>query len=291
MALTATLFFSTATPIARAALVNGMNPDLLLVWRIGLATLLTALTIAVMAPRRLIADRRCATISVGAGLINSLGMVCYFQGLLYLESSMAAMIISTSPLVVLSLLALRGEKVTYRHAVRVGLALTGIYLLIGPGGDVSLIGVIWISTAIVAFAVHLVILQWYLLGYDARTVTFYVLLGMTAGVIAWWWVQGMPMQSVDAQGWFVIIWLAVISTYLARLLLFGAVTRIGGAQMTLLSPLETLLAVIWSMLFLDERLTPIQWAGGLLVLISAALAIQRLGRAQLRPRWRLWAKS
>jgi drug/metabolite transporter (DMT)-like permease len=181
--------------------------------------------------------------------------------------------------------------VTYRHAVRVVLALAGIFLLIGPGGDVNLIGIAWLAVSIVAFAFQLVILQWYLLAYDARTVTLYVLLAMTLGVLIWWWIQGMPVQTIDTRGWFVIIWLAVISTYISRLLLFGAVTRIGGAQMALLSPLETLLAVIWSILFLGEHLTPLQWVGGFLVMFSAALAVQRLGRARLRPRWRLWAKS
>jgi drug/metabolite transporter (DMT)-like permease len=42
--------------------------------------------------------------------------------------------------------------------------------------------------------------------------------------------------------------------------------------------LETLLTVIWSTLFLHERLTPLQWVGGALIMVSALLAIQRLGR-------------
>ena len=61
-------------------------------------------------------------------------MICYFWGLTRIESSMAAMIISVSPLLVLSMLALRGERFTYRHIIRVALALVGVYLLIGPGG-------------------------------------------------------------------------------------------------------------------------------------------------------------
>ena len=116
--------FSIATPIARAALVGGMDPNALLVSRMVLATLLMGVTIAVSHPERLSIGWRAVGIALGAGLVNAFGMVCYFIGLARLESSMAAMLISLSPLAVLSLLAMRGEKVTYRHAVRLILALT-----------------------------------------------------------------------------------------------------------------------------------------------------------------------
>ena len=52
--------------------------------------------------------------------------------------------------------------------------------------------------------------------------------------------------------------------------------------MALFGPLETLLSVIWSILFLHEALTPLQMAGGALILASALLAVQRFGRANLR---------
>ena len=150
-----------------------------------------------------------------------------------------------------------------------------------PGTFVSLWG----------FALQLVLMQWHLLGYDARAVTFYVLIGMTAGVVAWWMVQGMPWDPPGMQDWATILVLGVVSTYAARLLQFNAVTRIGGGQTSMLSPVETLLAVIWSMLFLGERLSLIQAAGGVLILLSAVLAMQRLKRARFRPRWRLWVRT
>lgn len=291
IALTAIVAFSTATPVARAAIVGGMHPDALLASRMVIATLLMGITIGASNPKRLRMPARSILIALGAGLFNAFGMVCYFIGLTHLEASMAAMIISLSPLAVLSLLALRGERVTYRHAVRMILALSGVYLLIGPGGDVSLAGVAWIVVAIFGFALQLSLLQWYLLECDARAVTFYVLIAMTAGILVWWMVQGMPWESPGVMGWGAILLLAIVGTYFARLLLFASVARIGGGQTTMLTPLETLLAVLWSYLFLGERLEPVQLLGGVLILLSAVLAIQRLRRAKRRPRWRVWART
>lgn len=291
LALTASASFSVATPLARAVIVDGLDPTTLLVVRIGLAALLMGLTIGVTNPGQLRADSRCITISLAAGSFNSIGMLTYFWGLQRLEASMAAMLIAISPIGVLSLLALRGEKVTYRHAVRLVLALAGVYLLIGPGGQVDPIGVMLILVSLACFAVQLVTLQWYLMDYDARTVTFYVLLAMTLGVVVMWLIEGAVWHPLGMKGWVAAVVLAVVSTYLSRLLLFAAVGRIGGGQMAMLSPVETLLSVLWAFLFLGERLSPLQWAGGALVLFSAILAIKRLGIARLRPRWRLWAKS
>ena len=291
MALSASAAFSTAPPVARAVIEAGMNPTALLVGRMLLATTLLGLTIAITSPRQLRTDLRCIEVAGAAGAVNAIGMICFFWALSRLEASMTSMLISTSPLVVLSLLALRGEKITYRHAVRLVLALSGVYLLIGPGGQVDLAGVALVLVATCAFACQLVLIQWFLLDYDARTVTFYVLMAMSVCIAGWWMVQGASWQDPGLGGWLSIIALAVVSTYLARLLLFNAVSRIGGGQMSLLQPVETLLTIIWSMLFLHERLTPLQWAGGALILISATLAIKRLGRARWRPRWRVWARS
>lgn len=291
IAFSASLSFSFATPVARAALTDGMSPTILLVMRMVLATVLMGATLAFFDRAHLRADWRCIRISWLAGSVNALGMLAYFRGLQTLEASMASMLIAVSPLAVLTLLALRGERVTYRHAVRLVLALSGVYLLIGPGGDVDLAGVLWIVGSLFCFALQLSLLQWYLLAYDARTVTFYVLLAMSVGVLLVWALEGGEWQPLGARGWAVVIFLAVMSTYISRLLLFAAVSRIGGGQMAMLSPVETLLSVIWSMLFLGERLSLVQWLGGLLILVSAVLAIQRLSIARIRPRWRMWAKS
>lgn len=291
IAITASTCFSIATPIARSALNNGVGASEMLVTRIALAALLLGLTMAVTQPSLLRADARCIRISLAAGSLNGLGMLLFTWGLERLTASMTAMLIALSPIAVLSVLALRGEKVTYRHAIRLAFALSGAYLLIGPGGNADPIGVMWILISMVAFALQLSMLQWYLLDYDARPVTFYVLVAMSLAVFTMWLLEGATWQPLGWHGWWSSVVLAVVSTYVSRLLLFAAVSRIGGGQMAMLTPVETLLAVFWSAVFLGEHLSPIQWVGGALILTSAVLAVQRLRLARLRPRWRLWARS
>jgi drug/metabolite transporter (DMT)-like permease len=139
-------------------------------------------------------------------------------------------------------------------------------------------------------AIHLSLIQWFLQDYDARSVTLYVVMYMTLVAVGFWFAQDTAWQDPGWSGWLVIGILAFVSTYLARLTLFVGVRLLGSGQIALLAPLETLLTVLWSVLFLHERLTFWQWVGGVLVLISALLAVKRLNRARWRPRWRIWSR-
>jgi hypothetical protein len=84
--------------------------------------------------------RRALAAAALVGAVNAVGMTLFFAALGQLEASLSAMILALSPPMVLSLLALRGERLTQRHLVRLGLALMGVYLLIGPTGQVDWVG-------------------------------------------------------------------------------------------------------------------------------------------------------
>lgn len=282
--------FSIAPPISRNMILHGLNPTQILILRMTITTTALILTVWFSGRELFHMPAHGRNWSLAIGVNNGIGMIFYFWSLTRLDASMAAMLMAVAPIVVLTILALNGEPVTRRHIVRMALALSGVYLLIGPGGAVDLIGVLLIAATMVTFAGQIVLTQWHLGGYDGRSSTLYNLMGMTVVLYAFWFFQGMPWRTPTGAEWLSILVLALVSTYAARLASFYAVHRIGGGQVSMLAPVETVLTVIWSMLFLDERLSPVQWAGGLLVLSSALLAIQRLRRARVPVRWRLWSR-
>ena len=96
IALTASTFFSVATPVSRGALTAGIGATELLVARMALATLFMGLTIGIMNPRLLRTDKRCFWISIGCGTLNGTGMLIYVWGLERLTASMTAMLIARS---------------------------------------------------------------------------------------------------------------------------------------------------------------------------------------------------
>ncbi|MBV7334356.1 DMT family transporter [Chloroflexi bacterium TSY] len=282
-AISAIIFFSLVSPVARGAIVAGQNPTLLLLLRSLIAFGLIFCTIIFTSPKQLRVSRRELLLLITVGTLNSGSMLCYFWSLSRLDASIASMISALSPLMVLILLTILGERFTLRHGVRLGLALTGLYLLIGPGGRADPIGILLALGAVICFSIHLVLTQRHLSSVDPRTMTLYVIGTIMVGVTSWWLIEGAEWQMPDQNGWLAIIVLAVVTTYLARQALYGAIQRIGSGQVSLLTPLSILLTVIWSVLFLNERLTPLQWVGSSLILSSALLAIERFQIADWWP--------
>ena len=286
LALFAEVSLSVTSPLTRVAVLAGMNPTTLVLARLWIASVLLVSTIALTDPSQFKMDRRGLILCCIAGLANSVSMLCFAWSLTRLNASISMMISSTTPLVVLGMLALRGERFTHRDIARLVLGLGGVYLLIGPGGEVDVLGIILVTISVFTFSIQIVIAQWFLKSYDARRVALYIVLTMTIIISSWWTVQGVGWHSPELAGWLAVGVLAVVCTYLARLAFYAAVARIGGGQTSLFAPLRILLAVTWSILFLHERLTAIQWLGSGLILTSALLAIERLGLMRRHLRWR-----
>ncbi|RLT34051.1 MAG: DMT family transporter [Chloroflexi bacterium] len=275
MALASTGAAALVTPLARSAVSGGLDPLAMLLARLVIAVVLMALTLGLTRPSLLHIDRALAGRVALVGGIAGVEICCFFLSLAWIDSSMSAMLKSVQPLAVLLLLAFGGERLTHRHLLRLLFAFAGIYLLVGPSGQHSTVGLILTGLSILLYAIQLVLLQWRLLGYDPRTVTFYLLLMMTLVVALFWAAQGGRWSDPGVAGWSAILVMAVVSTYFARIAQFVAMRHIGGGQIALLWPVQTLLIILLSVFFLHERLTLIQWAGGLLVLVSAGLAVQR----------------
>ena len=280
LALLTSACLSTMPPVLKYAINLGLDPSQLLALRYLLATLLLSGTVAIIAPRRLRADRQLLLFASIGGLAYATTVFLYSYSLTRLNASVAAMIFSLYPLLVLGVLAFLGEKFTYRNIVRLALGLSGVYLLIGPGGRVDLLGIMLVIGAMIALTVYLFTIQGRLAAYDELTVAVYLVAAMAVAINLAWLVGGATWQSLGGRGWLAIGWMAIIGTYLAQLTMVTSIRIIGGGQVALLNPLETFLTVVWSVLFLSESLTAMQWVGGGLILVSALLAIQRLRRAR-----------
>jgi drug/metabolite transporter (DMT)-like permease len=282
LAIGSTVAFSFAPPVARAAILGGMDSNELLMLRMVIATTLFAVTLGLTARDSLRLPRAGIMAAVVAGVMNAAGMILFFLSLNYLEASLGAMIIALSPPLVLALLALRGERLTRRHVVRLVVALVGVYLLIRPSGEVHWGGAIMALVATCFFALQMAYTQWSLVQYPVRGVVFYVTGTMTVFTVGWWLLQGAPWTAPTPANWLEVLMLAVVCTYIARLGYYAAVGLIGSGQLALLGPLETMLSVIWAVAFLGERLSAWQFVGGVLILFSAGLAVQRFGPINVR---------
>lgn len=228
---------------------------------------------ALVAPHKFRLTRRGLWLMLVVGGLAGFEIATFFWSLAYVDAATSSIIKSVQPLVVLLLLTLGGERMTSKHWARLLISMVGIYMLVGLGGKIDPFGAFLIGLSLIFYGLQLAQIQWWLQEYDTWTTAFYLTAIMTVVVTGWWATQGAPWHPPTVIEWTTIVVLALVGTYFARLALFAAIARIGSGQIALMWPLQTLTSIILAVIFLQEKLAPIQWLGGALVLSATFLAL------------------
>ncbi len=260
-ALLSPVFLGLAPVFGKLALQGGSDP-------FTVAALRTALAAGVLWIIYLILWRKyvyiypagllgCAVV----GTVNGIGSLMYYNGLSRLDASISQLLNGMYLVFVVLLARLGGQSLSWRTGLRVLLALFGLILITGGvRGELDWLGVGLMLGNALLFAGTVILSQRVLWEMPAQTVTLYVITVMAVVVVmarVAYDIRWLPQQG-DAM-WAIL--LLALTTALARLTLFAGVKKLGSLQATLLAITELAVAVGLSFLFLDERLTFIQWLG------------------------------
>ncbi len=208
---------------------------------------------------------------VVVGTVNGIGSLFYYNGLHYLDASVAQLLNATYLIFVVVLTRLGGQPLTQRTIIRALLALIAVTLLAGGvNGQISWVGAgLMIGNAIL-FAGTVILSQRVLFEMPSPTVTLYVMTSMAVVVVmarVVYRLEWIP-QSPEAIG---AIFALGVTTALSRLLLFTGVKQLGSLQTVLVGIFETAVAVLMAFVFLHEQLTVIQWVGVAILMVSLLL--------------------
>lgn len=271
LAAAGSAFFLGLTPIfGKIALQFGFSPLFIVTFRSILATILVFLFL-------LIIDRSYLRIySLGlfgcaiAGFINGVGSILFYSALSFLDASIGQLLYSFYPLMVAFWLLLDRQPITKLTILRLFISIMGAVLLISASTQkVSLQGSVMMIGAAALYGLHLIINQKVLYEAPTPTVTFYTLLSMSATVSLAYIVFDSRIPLVSPILWPVIM-LGII-TAVSRVTLFLGIKNLGGMQTALLGLGELLVTVLTAQIFLNETLTPLQWVGAILLLVSLIL--------------------
>ncbi|MFT5193943.1 MAG: drug/metabolite transporter (DMT)-like permease [Cellvibrionaceae bacterium] len=266
--------YSLNTPLSRAIMLEGMSPISLLLLRFALAGIVFSVIMrfsgfAKAKEGQLKMSWGGFSLALFGGIMNGASAVSYYYGVLQLDASMAAMIgaavYSVTALVIGSFV---NNGLTPHTLLRLGLGLLGLYFLIGPsGGDISMLGAGLVAFASFIYGAYLVFIQKYLGDYNISAISEISIWGVVMTILSFWVLfDGGAIQVSSTAGWITIVIQAIIVSILGRFAMLIAIKQMGSSEYALLSPMETLLAVLWSILFLSETLSQGQIIGATLVL-------------------------
>jgi drug/metabolite transporter (DMT)-like permease len=170
------------------------------------------------------------------------------------------MLYSLYPLFVAIWLILDRQPPSFLTMFRIVLAAMAVLLLTSlPSHQADPVGVWMMLGAAALYALHLPINQRVLYEVPAPTVTLYTLLAMSAVVVPAYLLfdRQWPTSNLN---WLPVFGLTLV-TSLSRLTLFFGIKRIGGMQTALLGLGELLITILFSYIWLHEKLLWSQWLG------------------------------
>jgi drug/metabolite transporter (DMT)-like permease len=226
-------------------------------------------------------DRRAVVPALWLGLAGFAGFATQTIGLELTSASNAAFI--TGLAVVLTPMlaaAVWRRRVAPRVYGAAAVAVAGLALLtIGEGGVEGLnAGDVWVLGTALTYAVYVVYL-----GEVAGRASVFALAGMQhlpMALLAWaWaWPQRAALAEVPPFTFGAIAYLAVVSTALVAVLQTMAQRVVAAPLAALVFVLEPVFAAIFAAWWLGERLGPIGWLGGGMVVVAMVVSELRIGR-------------
>ena len=209
--------------------------------------------------------------------------LCFINGLSRTTVSNSSLILGCSPVVVTFLSAATGhEQVRGPHWAGALLSLGGIYLLAGTGASLSqstLSGDLLCLAAVLCWSVYTVASRPMLERHSPMTLTGYSMAIGTLFFVPFGLanLRQLDWGAVSTASWLSLAFSATFALYVAYLIWYSSVQRVGNVRTSVFSNLLPLLSMAVASVWLGERFTASKLGGA--AAIIGGVALTRIGRA------------
>jgi drug/metabolite transporter (DMT)-like permease len=285
-ALGSACFYGLNIGYARLASFSGISGSTIAVYRVLLMLAVVAAFAALLRQPLKVAPEERGTMAV-LGIATAFMGICYLSSVTFIPVTVAVVLFYTYPiLIVLASPLVEGTRLTPSLLGVVGLALTGVVMVVGPAfGSLDWRGIALalgasVSTATQFFAAA----RCRRTNVVAKTLWIHLLVLPTAALIGWAAGSLTPPSTLTADSYAVAMTIAgYVFAFVLQLL---ALARVSAVAAGIVYCAEPVVAAISAAFILGERLNGLQFIGGALVLmaiIGNVLLEQRRSKAPLVP--------
>jgi drug/metabolite transporter (DMT)-like permease len=208
-----------------------------------------------------------------------------FLGLQYVSAGLGRLIMFLYPtLVVILSVVFLAKRPTRRELTALALTYAGIALVLsvklgaGPEQRLFLLGAALVFGSAMCYAVYLVTGSQLVKRVGSMRFTAYTMMVSTAPALAQFALLESPAAlQLPGEVWLYVILLATVCTVLPVFLVAEALKRIGANHFALIGGLGPVTTVLADFALLEGALTPLQLAGGALVVAGVLLVTLRKG--------------
>lgn len=267
--------FATLAIFIKFAYAAGANINTILAGRFVLASICLALILKWRGIPLVVDKGLMRDLSLMGGLGYGSMSLLFALAVKYLPASLAAMLLYTYPAIVCLLsFGLGDEQYTWSKGAALAICFSGLFLVLGVSFEnISLLGLASGLTAAVFYSVYIVIGNRRLKQVDSMVTTVYVCASAAVVFLVTGLASGSLIWNLPYQGWLAIIGIALLPTIVGIMGFFAGMSRIGASSASIISTAEPVITVLLSVILLNEKITPLQIGGGILIL-SGILILQ-----------------
>lgn len=260
--------FATLAIFIKFAYAAGANTMTILAGRFILA----AICLAALLRWRGISLKISKSLMMRLALLGGLGYgsmsLLFALAIKYVPASLAAMLLYTYPALV-SLLSffIGDEKFTRQKGIALGVCFSGLFLVLGVSFEnISILGFVFGLAAAVVYSVYIVFGNRLVKNEDPVVTTTYVCASAAVAFVIAGTMTNSLNWDLPPQGWLSIIGIALLPTIVGIMGFFAGMIRVGATNASIISTLEPVITVLLSVALLNEKITPLQIGGGILIL-------------------------
>jgi len=273
MVLVSATGFGTLAIFAKLAYAAGLGTEQTLAFRFALAAagMWALASVLGQQPWRL-ARRDLVTLGLLGAVVYTGQSLTYFIALRTLPASLVVLIAYIYPsLVVVAGWIFLGRKVSLWHGVALAASFVGVAMLVGGARFQVAWALVFAIASPAIYTGYILIGERVMRSVPAVGASAVIMSGAALAFCALAAFGHELAAPRNVNGWAVAFGIAFFPTMLAISLFLAGLPRIGAARAALISTWEPVVTVILAVALLGDRLSAVQVAGGVLVLLAVVI--------------------
>lgn len=204
-----------------------------------------------------------------SGAAMGINWILLFEAYRYTTVSVATLSYYFAPVLVMIVCPLLfKEKLTGKQILCFVMSTTGLVLITetAGGGNQDLIGIAFGMGAAVFYAT-VMLLNKFIKGVTGLHRTFIQFLSAIVVLVPYVsFTSGFTLGELNNTGWVALLIVGLVHTGITYCMYFSSLKELPGQQVAILSYIDPLVAVLVSVIWLNEEMSVVQYIGGLLIL-------------------------
>lgn len=258
----------------RLAFQSGLSVGELLTFRFIIAGLILLVGLLVSKPRLILLSKKSLVTSILLGLFGyAVFSTLYFKSIEGVSVALAALLLFTFPLFVnLGAHFILKERMSRLQVLSLGLACLGLAVLLwGPIVVNSLPAVLYALTAAVTYSAYVLISGRYQKDVHPLSSSFYVIISAALALFIFHQPSLTKFFDLTTTQQFLILGIAIVSTIAPLTLFLAGLQRLSSAKASVVVMIEPVVAALAAWFILDEKLSPLQITGAVVVVMALVL--------------------